>query len=90
MRQNLVFKSRKKLDMSNYQQISILCSFSKLLNQHGFMIQWSTITNLAVLNQFICKTLDAGGQVDVIYSDISKAVDRMDHLVLLCKLVPLD
>lgn len=54
--------------------------------QHGFMSKKSTVTNLAVITQFICDTLDDGGQVDVIYTDIQKAFDTIDHNLLLNKL----
>lgn len=54
--------------------------------QHGFMAQRSTVTNLACVTQFISDSLDAGGQVDVIYTDIQKAFDQIDHYLLLSKL----
>lgn len=54
--------------------------------QHGFMSNRSTATNLTVFTQFVSETLDNNGQVDVIYTDFSKAFDRMDHHMLLNKL----
>jgi hypothetical protein len=38
------------------------------VNQHGFMARRSTVTNLVSTTQFLCESLDAHGQVDVIYS----------------------
>lgn len=55
-------------------------------NQHGFMTKRSTVTNLACFTQFLCDSLDAGGQVDVVFTDIQKAFDQIDHYLLLSKL----
>ena len=54
--------------------------------QHGFMSNRSTVTNLAVFNQYISNILDNKGQVDVVYTDFSKAFDKIDHRLLLNKL----
>lgn len=55
-------------------------------HQHGFMEKRSTSTNLACLTQFITESLDNRGQVDVVYTDFSKAFDRIDHNLLIEKL----
>ncbi|KAJ3640833.1 hypothetical protein Zmor_027371 [Zophobas morio] len=55
-------------------------------NQHGFMTGRSTITNLAVLTQDLCESLDRRGQIDVIYTDFSRAFDTISHNILLVKL----
>lgn len=54
--------------------------------QHGFMEGRSTVTNLVCKSQFLSEVLDRRGQVDVIYTDFSKAFDRLDHGLLLRKL----
>lgn len=54
--------------------------------QHGFVKSRSTVTNLFSVTQFISEAIDAGKQVDVIYTDFSKAFDRLDHGILLHKL----
>lgn len=54
--------------------------------QHGFMQGRSTTTNLFCITQYISESVDSGGQVDVIYTDFSKAFDRLDHSILLFKL----
>ena len=54
--------------------------------QHGFVPQKSTVTNLAIITDFIANTLDEGKQVDVIYIDFEKASDRVNHNILLGKL----
>lgn len=56
------------------------------IHQHGFMQGRSTTTNLFCITQYISEYVDAGRQVDVIYTDFSKAFDRLDHGILLCKL----
>lgn len=54
--------------------------------QHGFVERRSTTTNLASFTEFTVKILDTGGQVDVLYTDIQKAFDQIDHYILLSKL----
>lgn len=55
-------------------------------NQHGFVHGRSTLTNLASVTQTICRTLDKSSQMDVLYIDLEKAFDRLDHNILLKKL----
>jgi hypothetical protein len=55
-------------------------------SQHGFMRGRSTVTNLVCVTQFISDSLDRRGQVDVIYTDVAKAFDSVDHHILLYKL----
>ncbi len=55
-------------------------------NQHGFVPGRSTCTNLSVLTQFLSESLDEQLQIDVAYTDFSKAFDRLDHNLLLKKL----
>lgn len=38
------------------------------------------------MNEFITQSKDSGHQVDVIYTDYSKAFDRIEHNVLRTKL----
>src|SRR5699024_7272751 len=54
--------------------------------QHGFVKGRSTITNLFVKTQFMSECLDNRSQVDCIYTDFSKAFDRINHNLLLTKL----
>ena len=49
------------------------------------MADRSTITNLVSVTHFIANTMDHGGQTNIIYTDLSKAFDRLDHGLLLQK-----
>lgn len=76
----------KVIEMALY--VRLYSSVSPLLSsyQHGFIAKRSTVTNLAHFTQFTASELDNCGQVDVVYTDFSKAFDRIDHAVLLFKL----
>lgn len=58
-------------------------------NQHGFLKGRSTVTNLALFLDFLTDKLDSRDQVDAVYTDYSKAFDRIDHILLLKKLASL-
>ena len=75
-----VFEITLHTTLSSHVQGQIIC------NQHGFVPGRSTETNLTCMTQFISKELDSSKQVDVIYTDFSKAFDRLDHGTLLEKL----
>lgn len=65
-----------------YSQVKhIICE-----NQHGFMTNRSINTNLISVTQYLSEHMEKVGQVDVIYTDFSKAFDRIDHGILLTKL----
>jgi hypothetical protein len=53
------------------------------INQHGFMKNRSTITNLLEYASFVLNSIAAGYQVDSVYKDFSKAFDRVRHQLLL-------
>ncbi|CAF4935569.1 unnamed protein product [Pieris macdunnoughi] len=57
--------------------------------QHGFTKNRSTVSNLTVFTEYILKGMDEGEQIDVIYTDFEKAIDRVDHVILLHKLLAL-
>lgn len=54
--------------------------------QHGFMKKKGTLTNLLEITQFLRDEMHKGNRVDVIYFDLAKAFDRVDHAVLAAKL----
>lgn len=54
--------------------------------QHGFTRARSTATNLVSFTSDVIELVDSRIQADVIYTDFSKAFDRVDHHLLLGKL----
>ncbi len=57
-------------------------------SQHGFFSKRSTQTNLMEFVTTVSQSMANGGQVDVLYTDFSKAFDKIVHMRLLKKLVP--
>lgn len=55
-------------------------------SQHGFVSSRSTCTNLVTFTETLVDAIDSGKQVDVIYTDFSRAFDRVPHNILLYKL----
>ena len=47
--------------------------------QHGFLVGRSCVTRLTSVLHYIGGQLDAGKQTDIIYLDMSKAFDKVDH-----------
>jgi ribonuclease P/MRP protein subunit RPP40 len=54
--------------------------------QHAFLKQRSTVTNLFSVFEDWVNTIDAGGFVEVIYLDLKKAFNSISHSKLLAKL----
>ena len=55
--------------------------------QHGFFTGRSTVTNLTLFTHDIIKFMEEGSQTDAIYTDYSKAFDKVDHTILINKLL---
>ena len=56
------------------------------LAQHGFMPGRSTTTNLVEFVNGAVRAVESGDQVDVVYTDVRKAFDRVSHRHLVSKL----
>lgn len=54
--------------------------------QHGFRCGRSTISNLMVFTDYCISQFEARLQVDAVYTDMSKAFDKLSHEILLHKL----
>ncbi|MDD9361315.1 MAG: reverse transcriptase family protein, partial [Anaplasma sp.] len=75
-----VFETVVHLHMSSFfKNVIVAC-------QHGFMPGRSTVTNLTCFMNVAVPTVCRRGQLDVIYFDLSKAFDVVDHNLLLKKL----
>ena len=63
-------------------------SFKNIIvkQQHGFISGKSTTTNLFLLQNYILESFKNKCQVDVIYTDFSKAFDKVNHSHLIKKL----
>lgn len=63
-------------------------SFKNIIipQQHGFVRARSTSSNLVTFLDYITVNMDRGNQIDTVYTDYSKAFDRLDHNILLRKL----
>jgi hypothetical protein len=55
-------------------------------HQHGFVSSRSTCTNLVSFTELLTSAMDSGKQTDVIYTDFSKAFDKVSHSILIYKL----
>lgn len=64
---------------------AVKCNLSD--EQHGFLRKRSTTSNLVLAHEFISEGMEQHAQVDIIYTDYSKCFDRIDHHVLLQKLL---
>lgn len=54
--------------------------------QHGFVGGRSTTSNLFIYVNYLLEPLNEGHTVHTIYTDFSKAFDRVDHSILINKL----
>lgn len=54
--------------------------------QHGFQPKKSILTNMMNFTEFASTALDQNCQIDVIFTDYTKAFDRVDHSLLLYKM----
>ena len=76
----------KILDSLIYDQLSWSCKRFFIEEQHGFIAGKSTITNLVVYQSDLLDALEKNYQVDAIYTDFSRAFDRINHELLMARL----
>lgn len=68
------------------KKLTPLCNNIIINEQHGVRTGRSTITNVSIFKQSILNSFKNGFQIDVIYIDIEKAFDRVNHKLLILKL----
>lgn len=76
----------KVLEKIIHQQIYKALKHTFLPEQHGFLSGRSTVSNLVAFTEDVTSGMQSGGQVDAVYTDYTKAFDRIDHIILLNKL----
>ena len=71
-----------------HQQLYEFLSANELItpNQFGFRPKLSTVTARAHFTDNILQSLDKGGLTGAVFSDLSKAFDTVDHVLLVEKL----
>ena len=77
----------KLLDKFVSRRIGEICVGSINRNQYGFVRNRSTLSNLLEYRVFLSEAQESGGQVDSVYTDYSKAFDRVYHGLLKGKLI---
>lgn len=83
---SLLCNFAKVLEIILYNRIYLATKNILAPCQHGFMSKKSTTTNLVSFTQTVSGIMDERGQVDSLYTDFTKAFDRIDHQLLLQKL----
>ncbi len=56
-------------------------------SQHGFIEGRSVVTNLVSFVQYTSYILDQNSQIDTVYTDFQKAFDKVDHQILISKII---
>lgn len=67
-------------------QIYGQCNNFILENQHGFIKGKSTSTNLLEFTSHVISQMELGYQIDSVYTDFSKAFDKVSHQIMTYKL----
>lgn len=74
------------LDSLVHKKLSLLFDQCLISEQHGFRKGRSTTTNLINYTEMIHQSFTEKVQVDALYTDFSKAFDKLNHAALLYKL----
>jgi len=77
------FETSFFMEMSNWQHHS---KYIRANAQHGFQKKWEVCTILVAFTQNILKHIDQKGRVDAVYTDFSKAFDKVHHGLLIRKI----
>ena len=83
---SLLSNFSKVFEIVIYNRVSTPLKNILLSSQHGFIKGRSTVTNLLCVTQYLTDALEARSQVDVIYTDMAKAFDRINHQIAIKKL----
>ena len=76
----------KMLEKIVYNLIMPCVKNTILEEQHGFFPGRSLESNLLCFSNFVSENIDSNHQVDAVYTDFSKAFDKIDHQLLLERL----
>lgn len=66
--------------------MSVIFSNTLINEQHGFRREKLINTYLLVYYSILIQAVSSGKQVDVVYTDLKKAFDTVDHKILISKL----
>ena len=76
----------KLFDMMVFDRIRFSMSQHISEEQHGFVAKKSTSTNLLLYSSEISRALEDGDETDSVYTDFSKAFDKVSHSLIMEKL----
>lgn len=76
----------KSFESIIYSSLSETCKSIISPNQHGFVPNKSTTTNLLEFSSDIIGAFISKSQVDCVYTDFSKAFDKLSHSVIVLKM----
>ena len=76
----------KLFDMMVFDEIRPLINRQLTENQHGFRKKKSTTSKVVIYTSEITKALENGHEVHAIYTDFSKAFDKVSHRILVDRL----